>query len=320
MPAALQVTKLAEVQPTQDEVDRARKLRADASAGKKRSIDAGFREYVKKNADLNGDASSAELKELCIQNFVILQLRAKGGQKTLTGTHQASLNSERVTQKHWWNEYQMDTQIGEAQAKHWRESGLIISKPDPVTGSTDPAHIVWGVPKMWESMTEADWKALRLETQRDAKEGDEEAVAELSGLSRSSLGDGSEAKEPVGKTPEEIQTAFHAEIQKQPSTFLRKYMDLKADCMVLHSKTEPDKGKSKFSQMLSDDVAAMLVRFDKLNKSIEGMMKREAKPKEIAKIAKDMTELDADWDDLVKMAQNFGYDVGAKPKTKRARK
>ena len=125
MPAALQAAKLAEVQPTQDELDRARKLRDDSSASKKRSIDTGFRDYLKKHAELNGDMTSSELKERCIQNFMVLQMRAKGSQRTVTATHQTGVASSRVAEKHWWNEYQMDREIGIAQAKHWRDSGLI---------------------------------------------------------------------------------------------------------------------------------------------------------------------------------------------------
>jgi hypothetical protein len=123
-----------------------------------------------------------------------------------------------VAEKHWWNEFQMDSKLGPDQAKHWRDSGLIIHKPDPVKGSTEPAHIMWGVPKLWESMTESDWKALKLETQRDGKEGDEAAVAELTMISKSSLGDDPMAGGSAeGKTPKEIQNAFYEEIKTQPA-------------------------------------------------------------------------------------------------------
>jgi len=91
MPAALPAANLGDVHPTQEELDRARRLREDATGAKKRSTDTGFRDYVKKHPELNAESSSAELKERCIQNFMILQMRAKGSQKTLTATHEAGL-------------------------------------------------------------------------------------------------------------------------------------------------------------------------------------------------------------------------------------
>ena len=72
-------------------------------------------------------------------------------------------------------------------------------------------------------MTESDFKALRLETQREGKDGDEEAVAELSGISKASITDSD--KPAASKTHKQIQAEFAEEIKSQPDVYLRKYLD-----------------------------------------------------------------------------------------------
>ena len=222
MPGALASSKLSTVQVTPEELERVRQLRAEATAGKKKSQDTGFKDYLKKNPD-DAALSSAELKERCILNFMVLQLRAKCCTKSLHAVHEATVTSSRIAEKHWWNAWQMDSNLGPEVGAHWRESGNIQKKPCPVTGSKADEHVIWGVPKIWEAMTESDFKALRLETQREGKDGDEEAVAELSGISKASITDSD--KPAASKTHKQIQIEFADDIKSQPDVYLRKYLD-----------------------------------------------------------------------------------------------
>ena len=229
MPAALPGTKLTEIQATPEELERVRALRSEANKDKKRSQDTSFKEYIKRHSEQNADVSglnTADMKDKCMLNFLVIQMRSKAGTKRLKGVHEASTKSSKIAEKHWWNEFQMEQKLGPTVSKHWIESGSLAKKPCPVTGSTLPEHVVFGVPKLWESLTEDDLKLLRLETERDAIAGDAEAVAELSGLSKASIDDAEGAEEEKKKlTPEETLAAFIEDLKSAPSTHVRKYQD-----------------------------------------------------------------------------------------------
>ena len=228
MPAAIAAAKLSTVKPTAEELDRAKQLRADASSSKKRSLDQGFKDYIRKHVEQNPelrDSSSAVLKEECLMNFMVLQMRSKGN-KTLTAVHQAEIKSSKIAEKHWWNEFQLDTKLGPAVGKHWRDSALLQRRPCPVTGSEEASHLVYGVPVLWESLTENDLKLLRLETAREAQTGDAEAITEFSDISRASLTDAGTADGTKELTPKAHQEAFIEDLAKSPSTYLRKYQEM----------------------------------------------------------------------------------------------
>ena len=82
--------------------------------------------------------------------------------------------------------------MGTPQGKAWR----------PTASNEAPRH--FGVPVLWESFTEADMVALQLETQREAGQGDAEAMVELGGINKAALTDG-ENKPAAAKTPEQVQ-------------------------------------------------------------------------------------------------------------------
>ena len=224
MPATLASTKLSEFKPTLEELEQARKIREEADKGKRRSTETCLKQYLAKNPDLVASASSGELKEKCILNFMVLQLRSKQTTKTITTVQEVKQVAGKHLDKHWWNEWQMDQQLGEVVGKMWRESGIIKAKPCPITRSEEDAHKIWGVPVLWESLTEEDFKALRLETQGEGKAGDENLLANFSGLNQNTAQaiidgkDPAKASEPAikveSKTPEEILDEKMADIKK----------------------------------------------------------------------------------------------------------
>eukprot|EP00959_Pyramimonas_sp_CCMP1952_P144452 3023848-Pyramimonas_sp.AAC.1 len=73
---------------------------------------------------------------------------------------------------HWWSAHKMDQELGSAKGKHWRESNLLASRPDSLTGSTDEQFVEWAVPLNWERLPETDLKAMKLEFMMDAGEAE----------------------------------------------------------------------------------------------------------------------------------------------------
>ena len=50
----------------------------------------------------------------------------------------------------------MDAQLGHHKAAHWRNSALLPSRGDRVTGSKDRYHLEYGCPEDWEQYSEEE--------------------------------------------------------------------------------------------------------------------------------------------------------------------
>ena len=308
MPAALPAVTISDVQPTAEELERVRALRATADKRSKHSTDVAFKAFLRKNADENASASTGELKEKCILNFMVLQLRAESATKTVRSSQQVVVKQSKSAEKHWFNEFQMDREMGPTIGKHWRDSKLLTVRPDPVTGSTHPDHVVYGVPKLWESMTEEDIKQMVLESSRDAVQGDDQAIQELSDLTKSKTMEDDPEKTKVAMSPAEIQQAFINDIKGNPACYLRKYQDAKTNCVVLQALVEPDKAKSRFSHMLHEDTTALIVRLTQVLTLLETMVSKNVKDTAVKKLSTDITAIDSSITEVMQMGKNFGYE------------
>jgi len=318
MPAALPKAAISDIKPTPDELERVRQMRNVSEKQAKHSTDVAFKSYLRKNPDNTADSSTGELKEKCILNFMVLQLRSKSATKVVQSVHAVTVKNSKMAEKHWLNEFQMNRDMGAGVAKHWRDSNLLIMKPDPVTGSDLPEHVVYGVPRFWESMSEEDFKQLALESKRDAVQGDDEAIQELAALNKAGVPQDDPGRPKAEKTPAEVQQEYIDNIKAQPAQFLRQYQDARTNCVVLQAQVEPDKAKSKFCQMLFDDVCSLIDKLTKVLQVLEGMVSKPAKDNVVKKLAADITGVDIAITDVMKMGSNFGYECdGTKSKSKK---
>ena len=79
--------------------------------------------------------------------------------------------------------------------------------------------------------------------------------------------------------------------------------------MVLLNLVEPDKGKSKFCQILHSDIVEILNKLDKAIKQLESMMSKEVKETALKKLAAELTSLDSAMEEAFTMGKNFGYEL-----------
>ena len=55
----------------------------------------------------------------------------------------------------------MDAELGHHKAAHWRNSQLLPSRGDRVTGSKDRYHLEYGCPEDWEQYSEEELRELK---------------------------------------------------------------------------------------------------------------------------------------------------------------
>ena len=77
----------------------------------------------------------------------------------------------------------MDIELGPKKAESWRLSGKLETRPDRVTGGTEPHEIEYKCPEDWSSFVEADNVGVSFYTKA---EGDEEQLTLLNGVTAAS--------------------------------------------------------------------------------------------------------------------------------------
>ena len=130
---------LALFHPTTEEVKAARDILAAGDAKKKRSSMACMVAYVNKHGEADGHAailsSRGAEREAYLQNYLAFMQRKKCGTLTSSSVH---LNAtQKMTDYHNWNRHKLTTEVGEATAKAWIESGKLKYDPDRITASVD---------------------------------------------------------------------------------------------------------------------------------------------------------------------------------------
>ena len=329
----LDKTDLSTYNPPKELIEKARQMRTDADSKKKRSIETGFKEYLKANP-CSKDMNSDQIKEALLLNYMALQLKAKSSETSLKGSHEARTTTGKHIKKHWWNPFQMDRELGPDVGPFWRESGNIVQKCCPVTRSTEPKHCIWGVPELWEQLDETDMKALKLETERAAEDGDADMLNAFTIMNGKVAQDIADDKDPLAasssndtqvkveqKTPDEILKEKMIFLQSSCEVNIRKYQDMKTDCTVLLGKCEPDKKACKYAGMLHADLLQLLEKHDAVIKVFETMLRKKPQDKDLKRLVADSESLDTETQDSIKWGGNFGYVLSsAKPAKRRRQK
>eukprot|EP00959_Pyramimonas_sp_CCMP1952_P154892 3240608-Pyramimonas_sp.AAC.1 len=150
--------------------------------GKLRSATTCMQNFLKAHPDDSVNLTTSDLKEKYLIHFLVHQMRSKNTTKQIQSERMGSTNSEKIKEFYWWNKFQMNTNLGEEMAEHYRTSGKLPKVPNMVTGSTDEEHVQWGVPVNYERMTDAEWNAMRIWSTGESSEADMKAAQEFFGL------------------------------------------------------------------------------------------------------------------------------------------
>ena len=336
----LPFVKLEQYEPSAAELSEAKRLRSEADEKKLRSINTSLITYCKKHQQEYLHLSDGELKEKIVLNFMALQLRTKNGSKSISYTSEVKIRKSKFVERHHWNRFQMDREMGPDVGPYWRESGCIVPQPCPLTGSEKPEHQIWPVPKLWESMNEEDFKSLRLETESQAQAGDEnnlelfaamnsdvalkiangetDTKEALKASSSSSSTGPSRIKQEV-KTPEEILKEQCEKLAENPSCWIREFNDIKADCLTVLQKAEKDKTDNPYASMLCSSLEGIINKVSVIVQIFEAMMRKAATMETLKELKKDIDNVKLELEDSNKWAGRFGYIEGPK-KSKRPRK
>ena len=162
----MKAAKLGSVEPTDEELKAAREVLRLASAGERRSENAGMIHFLKTYPTDNEDAKQAKGldRDKYLLNFIVLQQRYAKAVRTVTSTRAISSHHRKVKDLHWWSWESMDLNMGRLKAKHWRASGKLPKRADMLTNSWEEDFVEYGVPHDWQQISSDDFMKLTFES------------------------------------------------------------------------------------------------------------------------------------------------------------
>ena len=177
MPASLGSADLRKLGATSDEVKQAKELLNKLTDKEFKSKMNSLTAWVKaQGGDAEILSSRGDQRRQWLQNFCIHQSRVRVVKKTAVVSNEISEIKAKMSDVFFWAAEQMDQELGSMKGKAWRESGLLVSMPCPLTKSREPHLLTYVVPQAWERMTSADLENFKTYYESEATKDDEEKM------------------------------------------------------------------------------------------------------------------------------------------------
>ena len=156
MPPALCSTELALLQPTQDELEAAKKVLKNADSKDMRSKMHGMANWLKENGGANPEAAASrgDARKGWLESYLVHQLRNKANVKIACNSRDLTSDKQKFQDEEHLCQKEMDTRFGEEKSAAMRAklNELKMWRPCQVMGKTD-MH-------MRELTFTKDWKRL----------------------------------------------------------------------------------------------------------------------------------------------------------------
>ena len=174
MPRALPKAQLSQLSPSEKEVEAARAWIKSMDAKEINAKKASIRAFLRQNPDPKATSPTQSL-----ENWMVFQARHKDNMKKTKSAKEFAAKHTKHTAVHWWSVEKMNMELGPDKAAHWRESNVLPTRGDKLTGNKTEKLIEYGVPLDWETCNYEDLRRLKLEIENEMAAEDLEAFGEL---------------------------------------------------------------------------------------------------------------------------------------------
>ncbi|CAK0793851.1 unnamed protein product, partial [Prorocentrum cordatum] len=251
-------------------------------ASKKQSM----KHFLLSNPDAAASSAKGATKMAFLEKFLVHQLRCKDAEKKSPSEKTKKTSNITYNDVQWMSQDKMDAELGEAKAKHWRECGKLRSRPDRLTGSTDPLLVEWPVPTEWQRMSDEDIHAFMLQVSGDA---DEEDLATFN----SAMAASSDVK--IKEEPETETTKMDKRVEELRAGVqdkLRVYHDMHADAKVIKTKIGASSDNGKYSETFVKDLDKHIAKLARATKILDRMCTEEVNDTELPKLINTLDAID----------------------------
>ena len=259
--------------------------------------------FLPDNPDAAALSSRGEQRREYLMNFLTHQLRLKDQAKVMEVAQSTSIEQKKIVDLHWWSKEKMDIELGPKKAEHWRQSGLLPTKADSVTGSSEDEFKEWGVPHNWERLTEADMKNLKIESSGQVDQKDMELLrsAETFAETKNEEPEIKKEKTELSKLEERI-----TKLTENSATFLRRYQDMTLDAKMLLTLSQNQKN-IKYATGFLSDLEKHVANLGKATKTLEKVAVGNIEHADASKLMTDLDKLDASHVEINTWADRFGF-------------
>ena len=291
-------------------------------AKEKYSKTASMKQFLSKNPDVQAMIDNKTERTRFLELFTVHVARCKEAEKKVV------VNSSITTEKKlhqtlgWFAEEAMDLKLGPEKAKHWRESDLLPTRPDRITGSRERYHIEYGCPEDYESYTETDLRQLKVRVEAELHEEDLEALRKSMTLgtnaAKNILMPGSSTDRPAlpsteatSATPQETDGQKMARLieslkASRRATYMR-YQDYQVKLKVFKTKAEAKEDLDKvlvapFIEGLKQQIAKGV----KLLKVLDRLLMETVEDSGLPKVIETMEDYDTKYQHNLHYAIRFG--------------
>ena len=340
---------LMKLQPTADQLARAREdLRALAPKAK-HAKDGSLRAYMKKNPINDGNGGKLTLAErLAItENFQVMLNDFKDSNSSTENTR-SILNSHKVVHKLIWeSEEKLLISVGQIKGRGWIDGDFLPMRPDKVTKSMERYYVEFGRVADIEVWTDEDLRALKHKVEAELN-GDDikvmdglmmnntvgvpaaaapEASFASDGLAGPSAGSGVKTSQELA---EEQMASSIESLKADVPYYIKKYQDQELQDTLISTKAKSVMKASvkpkekKRCQDLIDDLVLQNKRIQKLLKLLTRMITDPPEPSQLPKVVQLMSDLNTEISDNLEWAAKNDLLVesgnGAAPSKKKKRK
>ena len=305
-------SKLSALMPTDDELKKARDTLKALDKASLRSRMASMVHFVKQNSDDEILTSRGDKRKGFLELFLVHQLRDKQAKSLKVSSHELT-NLDTVGVDHqWWSKYKMDMEMGPVKAAAWRESKVLVERPDPVTGLSGEDHVEYKVSMDWEKKTASDLHSAKFESSCNGDEQDMATLQESGSifLHPDAASSSTTTPSPIKVEPkdaEEIaqqaEAARLADIKANTRTYVTKYHTMRYSMVDIQEKC----GNSKFHANVRDECEKMLAKIKPLVSIFDNLLvKGSDNEKAMTTLAKRSMTVESDYDEIYNYSKSVG--------------
>ena len=262
---------------TADEIESARELLAGLDPKAKRSKMQCMVSWLKQNpGDENEEAlgSRGSDRERYLCAYIAYMKKKKSGTAKIN-TSVSRTNSFKTSSDYvWMSKHEMDLKLGAVKAEHWRASGKLEKRADPVSHSMEEDLVEYKVYNDWGRSEEGGGCKISYDS---AADGDEQDLKNILGMSSSS-GVRSTPTTPAPAIKKEPKTEKQLEDEKveqllaDPCVHIKRFSSHVVDVESLLPKTLGH----KYTAELHNDCQKAIVEMNKVIGSLKEIVKINA--------------------------------------------
>ena len=169
-------------------------------------------------------------------------------------SHEITGSKKNKKELRWWSAEKMDMELGPKKALGWRESGLLPTRPDRITGGSEAHELEYMCPEDYELLSDGEKWTMGFNTSTDADEKDVKALGSGSAQPMAIEDTKKEIIKAEPETEEEILKKRTKQLVDTPRPVLLQFQEIQTDVRVWVARA----GGVKYAEIMATEATKFL--------------------------------------------------------------